>query len=105
MADITNAQAVRFVNENARPLADLMESVRRTAEQFAINVVAFEAVTSGNANGDVVIDGAATDGRPLATKQKVAELKYVAEQLVAALTLDNREDLVHGLVVNGQPRF
>jgi len=105
MADITNAQAVRFVNENARPLADLIESVRRTAEQFAINVVAFEAVTGGNVNGDVVIDGAATDGRPLATKGKVAALKYVAEQLVACLNQDDREVLVHDLVTNGQPRF
>ncbi len=105
MADITNAQAVRFVNEQARPMADLIEKARRTAEQFAINVVAFEADTSGNANGDVVIDGAATDGRPLCTKQKIAELKYVAEQMVAALTADNREELVHGLVTNGQPIF
>lgn len=105
MADITNAQAVRFCNENARPLADIIESVRRTAEQFAINVVAFEAATSGNANGDVVIDGAATDGRTLATKGKVAALKYVAEQLVACLNQDDREVLVHDLVTNGQPRF
>lgn len=105
MANITDAQAVRFVNENARPMADLIEKVRRTAEQFAINVVAFEAVTGGNANGDIVIDGAASDGRPIATKGKVAALKYVAEQLVACLNQDDREVLVHDLSINGQPIF
>lgn len=109
MADITNAQAVRFSNENARPMADLTESLRRTAEQFLINVVAFEAIVGvdgqGNANGDAVIDGAATDGRPIATKGGVLALKYVCEQVVACLNQDDREVLVHNLVVNGQPRF
>ncbi len=105
MADITSPQAIRFCNENVRIIADLTEKLRRTGEQFLINVVEFETITSGNANGDVVLDGAASDGRQICTKQSVAEVKYVVEQLVACLNQDDRETLIHNLVTNGQPAF
>lgn len=105
MADITNEEAVRFCNEKARTLADLIEKTRRTAEQFAIDIVTeFEAHTSGNANGDTIL-GASTGGRSLLTKQHVLELKFVAEQAVAALTQDDREQLIANVSVNGQPIY
>ena len=106
MADITSPQAVRFSNAKARVLADMIESTRRTAEQFAIDVVTeFENHTSGKVNSDVVIDGAETDGRQIVTKGGIAGLKYVAEQLVTCLTTDDRESLVAAVSVNGTPRF
>ena len=106
MANITNPQAVAFCNQKLRPLADLIEKVRRTAEQFAIDVATeFEANTGGNANSDVIIDGAAVDGRSVITKQNVLEVKFVAEQMVAALTQDDREALIAAVSVNGQPIF
>jgi hypothetical protein len=106
MADIVNAQAVRFCNEKARPLADLIEKTRRTAEQFALDIVTeFEANTSGNANGDTIIDGAATDGRQVIDKGDILGLKFVAEQMVAALTQDDREALVAAVSVNGTPIY
>lgn len=106
MADITHPEAVRFCNEKLRVLADLIEKTRRTAEQFAIDVVSeFEAHTSGNANSDVVVDGAATDGRSTITKQNVLEVKFVAEQMTAAANQDDREALIAAVSVNGQPSF
>jgi len=106
MADITNPQVIRFCNEKARVLADLIETTRRTAEQFAIDIVPeFEGHTSGNVNADVVVDGAETDGRQIVTKGGIGGLKYVAEQLVTCLTTDDRESLVAVVSVNGTPRF
>lgn len=106
MAAITDPRAVKFCNEKVRILADLIEKTRRTAEQFAIDVVTeFEAHTGGNVNGDAVSDGAPGDGRSVITKQSVAEIKYVAEQLVACLNQDDRESIVAAVSVNGQPAF
>lgn len=110
MADITNPQVVKFCNEKARLLADLIEKTRRTAEQFAIDVVGeFEAIVGasgqGNANGDTIIDGAARDGRSIITKGDILGLKFVAEQIVAAANADDREALVAKVSVNGQPAF
>lgn len=106
MADITNVQAIKFCNEKARVLADLIEKTRRTAEQFAIDITTeFENNVSGNANGDIIIDGAATDGRNIITKNDVLGLKYVAEQAVIALNTDDRETLVAKVSVNGQPAY
>ena len=106
MADITNPEVVRFCSEKARALADLIERTRRTAEQFAIDVVTeFEGNTSGNVNGDVIVDGAALDGRSVITKGDILGLKFVAEQIAAAANLDDREALVAKVSVNGQPAF
>lgn len=106
MANITNTQAVRFCNEKARVLADLVEKTRRTAQQFALDVVSeFEANVGGNAGGDLVVDGSATDGRQPVTKDSIAALKYVAEQLVTCLTTDDRAVLVANVSVNGQPAY
>jgi hypothetical protein len=106
MAAIVSPQVARFANEKARVLANLIERTRRTAEQFAIDVVGeFEDHTGGNANGDVVVDGAAEDGRSIITKGDILGLKFVAEQLVTALTEDDREDLIAAVSTDGTPAF
>lgn len=106
MAEITDAQAVRFANENARTLADLIERMDRTLDAFALNVVRdFEEVTGGNQNGDVIVDGSAADGRNGVTKQDVAALKFVCEQLKACMNTDDRRAVVHRWAVNSAPLF
>lgn len=106
MADITNEQVKRFCNERVRILADLIQSCRRTCEQIAIEFPgSFEAFVSENANGDVILDGALTDGRSIITKGDVLGLKFVAEKIAEAANLDDREALVAKVAVNGEPKF
>lgn len=103
---ITNPTAIKFANEKCRVLADLIEKTRRAAQQFATDVVPeFENLTTGDASGDIINDGADVDGRGQVTKNNVAELKFVAEQLVAALTLDDRAQIVSRWSVNSAPPF
>jgi hypothetical protein len=103
---ITNPQAVRFANENARTLADLIAKMDRTLDQFALNVVRdFEAHTAGDAGGDSIVDGAAEDGRNQVTKDNVGELKFVCEQLKACLNTDDRRAIVNRWAVNSQPIY
>ncbi len=107
MANITDPQAVDFANTKARAIANLIESLDRTIDIFLIDVVEdFEDRTGGNANGDVVIvEGLINDSRNPITKQNIAELKFVVEQIKACLDQDDRRTLVHNLVVLGQPIF
>lgn len=105
MADIVTPQAVKFANEKARRLADLLQTTRRTCEQFALDVTDFEVATDKDGDKDVIDDGAKTDGRKPVAKEQVAQLKFVAEQVAAALNQDDRAALVAAWVVNGQPIF
>ena len=103
---ITNPQAVKFSNEKARTLANHIASMDRTLTQFMLDVVtAFEANTGGNTNGEVIEDGATIDGRPVVTKVNVAELKFVVEQLQAAMATDDRRVIVNKWVNQGQPLY
>ena len=106
MADITSPIVKKFANEKLRIMADMVEEVRRTGEQFLIDVVTeAENIIAGNDPGDIIVDGAETDGRSIITKQSVGEVKYVVEQLVACLNQDDRESLIANVSVNGAPRF
>jgi hypothetical protein len=103
---ITDPQAIRFANENARTIADLIGRLDRTLDQFALNVVRdFESQTGGNANGEEIDDGAAADGRNVVTKLNVGELKYVCEQLKACMDTDDRRAIVNRWAVNSQPIY
>lgn len=103
--NITNPAVVRNWNEQGRPMADLIEKVRRTGEQYLINIAPNEAAIAGNANGDVIVDGSETDGRSICAKQNFLELKYVVEQLVTCLNQDDRATLIANVSVNGVPLF
>lgn len=106
MAEITNPQAVRFCNEDARTIADALCTLRRTIPQFMLNVVRdFEANTGSNSAQDSIIDGAQIDGRPMVVKVNVGELKYVCEQIGIALNTDDRADIVNRWAVNGTPLY
>ena len=106
MPDITNPQAVKFCNEKARRLANAVETVRRTAEQFAVDITTeFEAHVGANDNGDVIVDGAGSDGGGVINKGDILALKYVCEQMVIALTANDAEAVVAKVSVNGEPLF
>ena len=106
MADITHPEAVRFSNEKARTMADLLEQTFRACDQFMLDVMGeFEANTSGNANGDVIVDGSSSDGRSTLTKQDIAALKFVVEKIQEAADIDDRRAIVAKASVNGQPAF
>lgn len=106
MADITNAAAVKFANERARTLANLIESMDRTLSQFALDVVLmFENNTGGNGDNDLIDDGSTLDGRNRVKKVNVAELKYVCEQLKACMDASDRRAVVHKWVTNGTPLY
>lgn len=107
MADIDNPQARDIVNENFRRTADITESAIRTIDQMLVIMTDFLAIPEIAAaqNEDVILDGAETDGRPICTKQKVLELKFVCEQLQACINTDDRRQLLSKLAVNSAPLF
>lgn len=112
---ITDPVAVKFANEQCRIMADLIETMDRTAQQFMQNIVGQQ----WEANPDVVAAqdadpindgsqrslGANADGRKPVTKVNVAELKYVAEQILAAMAISDRRAVVNRWSVNASPRF
>ena len=107
MADITDPRAIKFCNENARTIADLIEKFHRTIPTFMLNVVQdFEKHTANNADQDKIVDlNQPNDPRNPLVKVNVAELKYVVEQLQLALETDDRLEVGHRFVVNGQPIY
>jgi hypothetical protein len=103
---ITNSQAIRFSNEEARVIADLLGKFIRCAPKFMQDIVLmFEANTDANTDDEFIIDGSAQDGRVRQTKLHMAQLKYVVEQVYAACTQDDREDTVNRWAVNSLPPF
>lgn len=85
MPDITNPQAVKFDNEAIRPFARRYIQLYREAKALdqAWNAQSLSAVITNTA--DVVVDGAAGDGRPVATGAKLTLIITRAQQLVTDL--------------------
>jgi hypothetical protein len=103
---ITNTQAVRFANEEARVIADLLGKFIRCAPKFLQDIVVmFEANTAANPDDDFIIDGSVADGRVRRTKLNMAQLKYVVEQVQAACIQDDRDDTINSWAVNTIPPF
>lgn len=105
MALITSPAARRFSNENCRVIANNLMKLYRTAKQFELNVVDFEALTNGNDNGDIIDDNAEIAGRPIVTKLNVAELKFVLGQFTAAMQTDDRLALTNKWTHDTTPLF
>lgn len=102
MPDITNPQAVRFSNEEIRPLADAYATLyfaakRVEAEWTAQNIGALIPNTA-----DVIIDGSATDGRAEITGAKVNGLINAVAALVADLEANTnlKRDVLLQIAVN-----
>ena len=93
MADITNQQAVKFCNEKARKYANHMIAEyyfakASFAEWFAQGI---DAVTPNDSSP--IIDGAATDGRPLATGAKVNNIVTRMSDLITDLEANSSAKL------------
>lgn len=92
MADIDNAQVIKFTNEVLRPLSDAVvgfkalldaETVTYT-QTIAPALVAF-------ADGDIVLDGSATDGRTPISKADIAAAIAVLAAINAVIDAGSAE--------------
>jgi len=94
MADITSPQAVKFTNEKARPFADAYAQLYFAAKTLIAewNAQSLSGVIT-NDPADTVIDGSATDGRPIATGEDVTAQVTRAQELVADLEATNNAKL------------
>jgi hypothetical protein len=105
--NITNIQAVTFCNQQVRPMADTMAQLYFTAK----SIVAFWNANSMSAlipnTTDVVIDGAATDGRQLLTAQAATAIITEAQAVIAhyEATANAVLNQVKQVSVNGGTKF
>jgi len=93
MADITNPQAVKFCNERVRVAADRFGQL-----YWWSKIVAQEWTAQGIGalipnDASVVMDGSATDGRPIITGADVNTLAARVAEFVALLEAGGKEKL------------
>lgn len=89
MADITDAQAVRFCNEQVRIAADQLIQVYNNATAILAEWTAKGGTNLVPNTADMVIDGAATDGRPLVTGININNVINCLTEFVADYEADN----------------
>jgi len=89
MADITNPQAVRFSNEDIRPMADKLAQAYYAAKMFLNEWAAQEIGTLIPNTNDVIIDGSVSDGRASIDGSKVNGLHGYLTLFVADLEANN----------------
>lgn len=103
MADVTDPQAVRFCNERVRPAAD------RFAQLYYWCVSLRDEWTAQDIAGlipnstDVVLDGSATDGRPIITGADVHAVKDRVVEFLDNLDADTAAKLNEILAVSVNP--
>ena len=104
MAEITDAQAVKFCNEQIRPaansLAQLYYEAKRVYQVWTANelgnVIAYD-------NADAVIDGSASDGRPIVSGVDINNLVTRLSEIVTDYEADSNAKLNTILAVAPQP--
>ena len=67
MPDITSPQAVKFANERIRVAADLIAQIDNLAGSILNEWTALGSTALIPNTADVIVDGAASDGRPIIT--------------------------------------
>lgn len=107
MANITNPEAVKFANEQVRRMNDMHVAHYRTCKQFKAN---YDAAVMGNiftTNGDVVVDGSATDGRHSLTTFDVNNVYARAAEVIADYEASSNTKLnqANVIAVNTNPLF
>ncbi len=111
MADITNAQTIKFCNERLRPAADRLISAIRTLEQMRAEYVAKGigalVAGSGELQASTVADGSATDGRTPLTGYDVDLASNSSATIIAWLAGDGAAHVaaLEKPTVNCQPVF
>lgn len=105
MADITNAEAVRFCNEKVRPLADVATRYYYASKALVNEWNATDMTSKIPNTADVVMDGSAVDGRSPITGANVVGLKNAVAAFVADLEANNNAKLnvLLRIEVNGSP--
>lgn len=84
MADITNAQAVKFCNETIRPAANDLAQLYYRAKRVTQEWTAQEMSTLiANTDADTVIDGSAEDGRPIIQGDDVHNIVNRCNELIS----------------------
>ena len=106
MATIIDPKAVRYAREKFRPMAEEALRLYRTIAEFQAKIVEFETITSGNAGSDIIGDGNQNlDPVYPRTKQNVAELKDVIENLKTAFETSDRLARLSGWSANSLPLY
>ena len=108
MADITNPQAINWSNSRVRVYADSMVDAYESAKKLLAEWTALgmDALIA-NSSEDVLIDGAAIDGRSIITGDKVNALISNAQAVVTWFEQGSpsRIDRFRQIAVNGRARF
>lgn len=107
MADITNPEAVKFCNERVRVMADLLGQVYFTAKAIQAEWYANNLGEILPVSVDVVVDGAANDGRHPITGNDAVSIIIRAGEIVADFEASSNAKLntILGVAVNYQARF
>jgi hypothetical protein len=85
MADISDPQAVRFCNERVRPAADRFAQLYWWAKAVAAEWEAQGIAAKIPNDASVILDGAATDGRPIITGADVNTMAARVAEFIALL--------------------
>ncbi len=108
MANITNAEAVKFCNEEVRRFNDMTVAHYRTAKQISADYTAkgMSAIL-GATGSDVIVDGAATDGRAPMTVQDVNNVIARANEKISDFEANTNLKLnqANAVAVNTNPLF
>ena len=83
MAEITDAQAVRFANEKIRIAANKLAQAHFYAQQVLAEWDANGGVALIPNKDDVIVDGSASDGRPSITGADANDIVNRLRELVA----------------------
>jgi len=106
MAEITNPEAVAFCNDKLRILADTLYTAYLTAKRISEEWYANNLGSILPVADDVVIDGAAQDGRHTMTSNKANLLITRCDELVADMEANSNAKLntILTVQVNGSSR-
>lgn len=108
MANITTPEAVNFANNYIRRMNDMQVAHYRTCKQFvAMWQAASMGTVFGVSNADVVVDGAATDGRRPMTSFDANNVYNRAAAVVADYEASTNTKLnqANAVAVNTNPLF
>jgi len=102
MADITNAEAVKFCNEKVRVAADKLAQAYHFAQQVTAEWTANNMASVLPNQADDVIDGSATDGRHPITGIDANNIINRLNELIADYEADSSAKLntILGVAVN-----
>ena len=86
MADMTDPQLIKFVNEHVRPLAEDVRDFKAWLDDAAATYTAeIAGIMSGNVSGDVLLDGRAGQGVSVLTKGDITAFFQVLQALMTEL--------------------